>query len=408
MTRILLFCSVSLIFASVADAQSERNTNRERKSLLRSIFGERVQRGPTATPATSTSEPVGSSSEADSSEDLVDAAVDQMARAVEENPDLSELARGLLEGRESELESLAERAEQDPNQLLEEGQRLISDPASQEKISQALARASGESEMIRAQGFSEDDIRNGLAKAQSQMTQMSDAEKQGLVSQVRSEVDDPEAGSSLLRRVQSEIGRSNEPEAGHFIAQVNRAQNNRPGRPGGAPAPMDPVAVPIPRPQLASIQITRITAEAARFDAKENVVIFEGNVELDHHDMTMECNVLEAELLNSAADANQAAAQASSPGGIKRATARGFVFIEKMKPDGGVQVAKARHAVYDALEEQVVLSDFPQLQDGQNLVSGRNQTTKIFLKQNGQYKVEGLADFEIVTPRNELKRLGDR
>ncbi|MEQ1842411.1 MAG: LptA/OstA family protein, partial [Verrucomicrobiales bacterium] len=151
-----------------------------------------------------------------------------------------------------------------------------------------------------------------------------------------------------------------------------------------------------------------------------NVVTFEGNVELDHVEFKMTCDILVAELNNpekgakaavtgqavtgqavpDAAGAGAAARVAS--GGIRTATATGYVVIEKLTTEGS-QVAKSRKTVYDASTGIVTLSDFPVLDDGKNLVRGKESWTKILLSPDGKYQVDGPATYELVTSDNQLK-----
>ncbi len=173
------------------------------------------------------------------------------------------------------------------------------------------------------------------------------------------------------------------------------------------PLPQDPIATPIPRPQADPSKLTRITASRAEFDANTNVVIFEEDVELDHPEFHLTCQVLVAELAKDESDPAPADAdptRLAAAGGIQKATARGFVQIEKLSPDGKVQVAKARQAVYDATSGNVTLAEFPTLQDGNNLIKGADETTKIFLRSSGKYDVVGPAKYELVTESNALMR----
>ena len=174
------------------------------------------------------------------------------------------------------------------------------------------------------------------------------------------------------------------------------------------PTPTDPVIKPIPRPNQDPSRVTKIIAEQAEFDANTNLVTFEDNVELDHPEFDLTCDILEAELKKQeGADGNNAVAptQAAASGGIERAIASGYVVIEKLTPDGDTQVAKARRAVYESSTGNVVLMIFPQMQDGQNLIKGTSEATRIFLRPNGKYTVERPAEITLVTPgdSNPLK-----
>lgn len=178
--------------------------------------------------------------------------------------------------------------------------------------------------------------------------------------------------------------------------------------PLSVPKPTDPVVKPIPRPNQDPTRITKIIAEQAEFDANTNLVTFEDNVELDHPEFDLTCDILEAELKKqegTGEDKVVAPTQTAASGGIERATASGYVVIEKLTPDGKTQVAKARRAVYESATGNVVLMVFPQMQDGQNLIKGTSEATRIFLRPNGKYTVEGPAEITLVTPgdSNPLK-----
>ncbi|RFC46108.1 MAG: Lipopolysaccharide export system protein LptA [Verrucomicrobia bacterium] len=183
------------------------------------------------------------------------------------------------------------------------------------------------------------------------------------------------------------------------------------------PAPMDPLPNRIPRPDVdTSVKPTRITAGRAEFDAKTNVVTFEDNVELDHVEFRLTCDILVAELNNPDKAAQvggagkddknpQAAAARVAVGGLKSATATGYVVIEKLTPEGS-QVAKSRKTVYDVTTGIVTLSEYPVLDDGKNLVRGKEAWTRILLSPDGKYKVDGPATFELVTSDNQLPKPG--
>ena len=145
--------------------------------------------------------------------------------------------------------------------------------------------------------------------------------------------------------------------------------------------------------------MTRITADESQFDANSNIVTFEGNVELDNHDFDLTCDTLEVYMPKK--EEGQVAAnpaEDAAKGGIDKAIARGYVVIEKLKPDGTLQVAIARRAVYDAVTGNIVLTDFPQLQDGPNLIKGKTEATRIYLRPNsGEYDVKGPANYILDT-----------
>lgn len=128
---------------------------------------------------------------------------------------------------------------------------------------------------------------------------------------------------------------------------------------------------------------TKIVAEHTSFDSGENFVLFETDVVFSNASMTMKCDTLEVEL-NPERKAGVGAA-----GNIKTANASGFVVIETENQEGKPVIATARHAIYDTARDLVVLSSFPKIQDNGQEVIGTSLDTRIFLSQNGKYRVEG-------------------
>ena len=170
---------------------------------------------------------------------------------------------------------------------------------------------------------------------------------------------------------------------------------------GKVPPPKQVKPNPMPHSAGNGASMTRITADESQFDANANVVTFEGNVELDHPEFDLTCDTLEVQMpkkegADGAGGGNPTEEAAS--GGIDKAIARGYVVIEKLKPDGTLQVAIARRAVYDATTGNIVLTDFPQLQDGTNLIKGKTEATRIYLRpDSGEYDVKGPANYLLDT-----------
>jgi len=171
-----------------------------------------------------------------------------------------------------------------------------------------------------------------------------------------------------------------------------------PGVGGPVPEPQNPISVVIPRPTFDAGTMTKITADKAEFNTNTNQVTFEGNVKLDHPEFDMNCEVLVAYLKKGADDAPKpegANPMMAAAGGIDHAVAKGYVEIEKLTPDGKYQVAKSRNAVFDAGTGDVTLTDFPSLQDGNNLIRGTTEATTIELRRNGTHNVKGPATYTL-------------
>lgn len=129
---------------------------------------------------------------------------------------------------------------------------------------------------------------------------------------------------------------------------------------------------------------TSISAENTSFDSGSNFVTFEDSVRLENASMTLTCDVLEVEM-----NRGQRAATLSSPSNIKVAVAKGYVVIHTENDRGKPVTATARHARYETESDIVVLTNFPKIQDGAQEVVGTSPDTKIFLSNDGHYRVEG-------------------
>lgn len=326
-----------------------------------------------------------------------------------------------LDGNHEELKTLAKSVEGDPSRLVAEGRKLLQDPeatASAREALEAVTKPGSAKGKVSASSLEE--MKHLAEKAVANPKLISEgrqfvAENRELLENGKEFLKDkvpldPSAVKELqdkLPSARNELGQFKVPAKIPTLAGMPSGPLP-PWVGPGVPAPRDPVADPIPRPEVQPEDVTKITAEFARFDANTNVVTFEENVELNHKEFDLQCQVLEAELKpgkeGSQADPGLAKAQAAG-GGIRRATAKGFVIIQKVAADGKLQVAKSRQAIYDAESGDVVLSDFPTLQDGKNLISGAEETTKIYLRKNGKYEVKGRADYEVVPDKDVFKGL---
>lgn len=164
------------------------------------------------------------------------------------------------------------------------------------------------------------------------------------------------------------------------------------------PAPREPAAAPMPA--KAKKKATRITAETSDYDSERNLVVFEGNVVMENPQMRLKCDVLEIQLNDGAKGPAAAAA-----GGIKSGVATGYVEIVTENAEGGEVVAHARRADFDALSQIVMLSDFPQLQDGKQLVKGTTPESRIFLNADGKHRTKGPTEITIIGGANTIPNL---
>lgn len=326
-----------------------------------------------------------------------------------------------LDGNQEQLKTLARSMEGDPSKLVEEGRKLLQDPevsASARQALEAVAKPGAANGKVSASSLEE--VKHLAEKAAANPKLVSEGKQ--FVSENRELLENGKEflkekvalNSAAAKDLQSQLPAVRSQLAQFKAPALIPAAASMPSGPlppwvgPGVPAPRDPVVDPIPRPEVDPDNVTKITAEFARFDANTNVVTFEENVELSHKEFDLQCQVLEAELKpgkdGSQADPGLAKAQAAG-GGIRKATAKGFVIIQKVSADGKIQVAKSRQAIYDAESGDVILSDFPTLQSGPNLITGAEETTKIYLRKNGKYEVKGRADYEVVPEKDVLKGL---
>jgi lipopolysaccharide export system protein LptA len=155
---------------------------------------------------------------------------------------------------------------------------------------------------------------------------------------------------------------------------------------------------------------TEITATSeASFDEKAHKAVFIGNVRVKDPQFTLTSDKLTAFLKNQDAKAavtpTPAASPASSPangntassregaGGLERAIAEGNVVIIQDKLDDNGKpihyVGKAAKAEYNATTGDVVLSGWPQVQQGINNHISTEESTVMTLNRNGRMKTSG-------------------
>lgn len=94
--------------------------------------------------------------------------------------------------------------------------------------------------------------------------------------------------------------------------------------------------------------------------------------------------------------------------GLRRVVATGEVAIvqEKKRDDGKLErsVAKARRAVYEAATGNVTLTGWPQVKNGENVVSALSEDTVIVMNEKGVLDVQGRVKGSFVRDESALKR----
>ena len=116
-----------------------------------------------------------------------------------------------------------------------------------------------------------------------------------------------------------------------------------------------------------------IRSDSLEIDNKHNVVVFMGNVEATRGDITINCNKIELFYQNIPQD-NQNT-------GKTQARVLEIIATENVRlsrPDGGL--ATAEKAVYNQIDEQIILTGKPVIKQGSDFVEGSKIT--LFLKED--------------------------
>ncbi len=138
------------------------------------------------------------------------------------------------------------------------------------------------------------------------------------------------------------------------------------------------------------------------FDEKTRVAVFEGDVNVTAPQFTLTSKKLTAylkkdqgaqtssEASNSGSEADAASA---STGGLDKAVAEGDVVITQVKPnnDGAATtyIGKAAKAVYNTSSGEVMLTGWPQVQQGVNNQVATEEGTVMIMTQDGRMRTMG-------------------
>lgn len=174
----------------------------------------------------------------------------------------------------------------------------------------------------------------------------------------------------------------------------------------------EPKATPAATPSgSGSTEITDSTETT--FDESGRVAVFSGDVKVVNPQFTMTCQKLTAFLKKAGADepAKPAAAEktgkgpASPAGGLDHALAEGEVIITQDKVDpatGEVThcVGKGARATYKTSNGEMVLSGWPQIQQGINTQIATAESTVMIMNQDGHLKTIGPSKSVIQEPPN--------
>ena len=171
---------------------------------------------------------------------------------------------------------------------------------------------------------------------------------------------------------------------------------------GAKPEPMK--ATPLAGEKVLA-DATRITGHSSFFDMNTSHGIFTEDVVVKNPKLHINCDTLEFFLYKDGSAKAEAAPSTSAaplPGetpkekalgdsGIEKAIAQGRkVVIQNLNAAGDMQFGICRHATYDGETGDIVLRDGPQIQLPGRVVTATDPATYMVLKQNGEFKVEGL------------------
>jgi lipopolysaccharide export system protein LptA len=147
-----------------------------------------------------------------------------------------------------------------------------------------------------------------------------------------------------------------------------------------------------------------ILAKESIMDNTKGVLLFTGNVFIDHPDFEIKCDKLEIQLAEGVGmEGSEEAGESGA--NFKRAIASGgMVEIKRLAKDEKgrpkTQIAIARIADYNATTKDIVLSGGPPyIQDGDRFVKTNSEDSKIIMRGNGLYEITGSTNrVQIVIP----------
>ena len=160
-------------------------------------------------------------------------------------------------------------------------------------------------------------------------------------------------------------------------------------------------------------QHMEILSKESIMDNTKGVLLFTGNVFIDHPEFEIKCDKLEIQMAKGVGmEADQGT---ESTGAFKRAIASGgMVEIKRTALDEEgkqkTQIAIARIADYDAVTKDIVLSGGPPyIQDGDRFVETNSEDAKIIMRGNGKYEITGSTNrvrIVIPVPQKEGEETG--
>lgn len=135
-----------------------------------------------------------------------------------------------------------------------------------------------------------------------------------------------------------------------------------------------------------------ILAKESIMDNTKGVLLFTGNVFIDHPEFEIKCDKLEIQLAEAV---GMEGGGGNSDTNFKRAVASGgMVEIRRIALDekgkSKTQIALARIADYNAITKDIVLTGGPPyIQDGDKFIKTNSEDAKIIMRGNGLYEITG-------------------
>jgi lipopolysaccharide export system protein LptA len=156
-------------------------------------------------------------------------------------------------------------------------------------------------------------------------------------------------------------------------------------------------------------QHMEILSKESVMDNAKGILLFTGNVLIDHPEFEIKCDKLEIHMAKGVGMDGTEAGESDSA--FKRAVASGgMVEIKRIAPDEKgkpkTQIAIARIADYNAVTKDIILSGGPPyIQDGDSFVKTNSEDARIIMRGNGLYEITGSTNrSQIVIP---VKQEGD-
>lgn len=150
-------------------------------------------------------------------------------------------------------------------------------------------------------------------------------------------------------------------------------------------------------------QHMEILSKESVMDNAKGILLFTGNVLIDHPEFEIKCDKLEIHMAKGVGMDGTEASESDSA--FKRAIASGgMVEIKRIAPDEKgkpkTQIAIARIADYNAVTKDIILSGGPPyIQDGDSFVKTNSEDAQIIMRGNGLYEITGSTNrSQIVIP----------